>query len=96
MADELPVQESADEGTRPPGPSVPNSLTPHPIAESTTGTPRWVKVFAIIGLALVLLVIVMLLTGHGPGRHMHGGLGDHAGSASFALGRVTPLAEQRA
>ena len=39
---------------------------------STTGTPRWVKVFGIIALVVVLLVAIMLLTGgggHGPGRH---------------------------
>ena len=36
------------------------------------GTPRWVKVFGIIALALILLVGIMLLTSggeHGPGRH---------------------------
>ncbi len=42
-----------------------------------TRTPRWVKVLGIIALALVLLVVIMLLTGHGPGRHMSGGLGGH-------------------
>ena len=40
---------------------------------STTGTPRWVKVSAIVALVLVVLVVVMLLVGgpgsHGPGRH---------------------------
>jgi ABC-type transporter Mla subunit MlaD len=37
---------------------------------STTGTPLWVKVFGIIGLALVVLfVVLMLIGGHGPGRH---------------------------
>jgi ABC-type transporter Mla subunit MlaD len=38
----------------------------------TAGTPRWVKVFGIIALVLVVLVVVMLVTGrggHGPGRH---------------------------
>jgi hypothetical protein len=33
------------------------------------GTPRWVKAFAVVGLVLVVLVIVALLGGHGPGRH---------------------------
>jgi hypothetical protein len=39
--------------------------------ESTTGTPRWVKVSGIIALALVLLFVIVMLTGggHGPGRH---------------------------
>jgi len=48
-----------------------------PMADSTTypGAPRWVKVFGIIGLAVVLLVATMMLTGgksgdHGPGRHI--------------------------
>ena len=50
----------------------------------TAGTPRWVKVFGIIALVLVVLVAVMLIAGrggHGPGRHAHGddGSGDHAG-----------------
>jgi hypothetical protein len=43
---------------------------------STTGTPRWVKVFGIIVLIVVLLLVIMMLAGgdlgggrHGPGRH---------------------------
>jgi hypothetical protein len=40
------------------------------------GTPRWVKVLGIIAIFLVLLVVIMLLTGHGPGRHT---LSGHAG-----------------
>ena len=39
---------------------------------STTGMPRWVKVFLIVAVALaVLAVVAMLVTGgeHGPGRH---------------------------
>ena len=42
-------------------------------ADWVAGVPRWVKVFVITTLALVLLlVVVMLLTGgqHGPGRHL--------------------------
>lgn len=43
--------------------------------ESTTSTPRWVKVFGIIGILVVLLVVIALLIGggHGPGRHTSGG-----------------------
>ncbi len=40
-----------------------------------TGTPRWVKVAALIALVLVVLFVVVALTGrdgHGPGRHMLG------------------------
>ncbi len=36
-------------------------------------TPRWVKVFGIIVIVLVLLIGIMIVTGvggeHGPGRH---------------------------
>ena len=45
----------------------------------TAGPPRWVKISAIIALALALLVLIALLAGgnHGPGRHQsspgHGG-----------------------
>jgi hypothetical protein len=38
------------------------------------GMPRWVKVFGIIAIALVLLVLFVILSGiggpHGPGRHL--------------------------
>jgi hypothetical protein len=46
-------------------------------------TPRWVKVFGIIGIVMVLLMLVALLTGHGPGRHMASGH-RHEGLASPA------------
>jgi len=43
-------------------------LPPYP------GAPRWVKVFGIIALVVVLLFVALLFTrgpgGHGPGRHM--------------------------
>jgi len=37
----------------------------------TAGTPRWVRVFGIIALAVLLLLLVLLIAGgnHGPGRH---------------------------
>ena len=49
-----------------------------PMADSSSySTPRWVKVFGIIALILVLLVVIMIFTGiggpHGPGRHMPSG-----------------------
>jgi hypothetical protein len=35
-------------------------------------TPRWVKVFGIVAVIVVVLFVVMLFSpGHGPGRHMH-------------------------
>ncbi len=36
---------------------------------SYPGTPRWVKATGIVVILLVVLVAIMLLTGHGPGRH---------------------------
>lgn len=39
--------------------------------DSTTSTPRWVKVFGVIVVVLVVLVVIMMLAGdHGPGAHM--------------------------
>ncbi|UUZ65483.1 hypothetical protein LP417_13845 [Polaromonas sp. P1-6] len=39
--------------------------------DSTTSTPRWVKVFGVIVVVLVVLAVIMMLTGgHGPGAHM--------------------------
>lgn len=50
-------------------------------ASTPPGTPRWVKVFGLLALALVLLFVVMMLaskSGHGPGRHMpSSGVGDY-------------------
>ncbi|MEV6629178.1 hypothetical protein AB0M54_00305 [Actinoplanes sp. NPDC051470] len=43
--------------------------------------PRWVKGFVIAGLVLVALVAVMLLAGHGPGRHGHHALPTPAADA---------------
>jgi hypothetical protein len=34
--------------------------------------PRWVKVFAWVGVGAVLLVAIMLASGHGPWQHMGG------------------------
>ena len=47
------------------------ALPPYP------GAPRWVKVFGIIALVVVLLFVILLLTrgpgGHGPNRHTSSG-----------------------
>lgn len=44
-----------------------------PDRRSTTETPRWVKVFGIIAIVLILLLVILQLTGiggdHGPGQH---------------------------
>jgi hypothetical protein len=44
--------------------------TMQPVIVPPYSTPRWVKVFGIATLILILLIGIMLLTGnHGPGRH---------------------------
>ncbi len=44
---------------------------PHknPYRESTTGAPRWVKVFGVIAIILVVLFVVVHLTGLTPVGH---------------------------
>ena len=57
-----------------------------PAPGSPPGVPRWVKVFGIVAIVLVLLLGGLMLFGggsHGPGRH-----GD-AGAPSGALGGHT-------
>lgn len=58
-----------------------------------TGTPRWVKVFALAALVAIVVFIVLLLTGrggeHGPGRHgvdtrLNAIVGDAGATASSA------------
>jgi len=39
--------------------------------DGDTSTPRWVKVFGIIALVLVLVFILLHLTGRGLGGHSH-------------------------
>jgi hypothetical protein len=41
------------------------------------GTPRWVKVFGIVVIGLVLLVVVVLLVTAALGLHTPGGPGGH-------------------
>ena len=70
----------------PPHPDTGNDTGVGPDRESTTGTPRWVKVFGIIALGLVVLFFILRLAGvgggHGPGRH--------AASPDAAGGRTPP------
>ena len=41
-------------------------------ADEPAGAPRWVKVFGVIAVVLLVLLAIMLLSGgnHGPGRHL--------------------------
>lgn len=56
-----------------------------PSEDNGEGTPRWVKIFGLIGLAVVVLFVVLLVFGgggHGPGRHGGSGgstTGEHTG-----------------
>lgn len=54
---------------QPPYPETNPDPDAGPDRDPTTGAPRWVKVFGIIGLLVLLLgVILMVMGGHGPGR----------------------------
>ena len=46
-----------------------DSATGHDDEESTTGTPRWVKMLGIIAIVLVLLFVILHLAGGGFGGH---------------------------
>lgn len=48
---------------------------------SSPGAPRWVKVFGVIAVIVLVLFVILLLTGgdHGPGRHSDGGAGPTPG-----------------
>ena len=53
-----------------PDPDTGNETPPGPDLDSADGTPLWVKVFGIVALVFIVLLVVLLLTGgHGPGRH---------------------------
>ncbi len=58
-------------------PTPPDDTGVGPDRGSTTGTPRWVKVFGIITGVVVLLFVILLFTsgpgGHGPARHTPSG-----------------------
>jgi hypothetical protein len=42
---------------------------PYPDADREAGTPRWVKVFGIIAIVLVLVFVIVHLAGGGLGGH---------------------------
>ncbi len=59
-------------------------MTKHPTAgnddqpgSDRPGVPLWVKIFAIAGAVLLVLVMVLLLSGHGPGRHGQAAAGSY-------------------
>jgi hypothetical protein len=56
-------------------PPAPPDTGAVPAPGTPPGTPRWVKVFGIIALVLIVLVVIMFLTGSGHGPSRHGNLG---------------------
>ncbi len=68
-----------------------------PTEDRPPSTPRWVKVFGVIGIVLILLFGILKLAGgsnHGPGRHMpSGNASDDGGKlpASFTEHRLQQL-----
>jgi hypothetical protein len=55
--------------------------------DATHATPRWVRRFWAIGALLVLLLIVLLVAGgHGPGRHQRAG--HERSPASISIGQA--------
>ena len=69
-------------------------LSPSSQTEETPGTPRWVKVFALIALIVVLLVVIVMVAGggtHGPRRHLpSGGAGHQVPPSSFVAVQIPP------
>jgi len=58
---------------------------------SYPGTPRWVKATGIVVIVLVLLVGILLLSGHGPGRHTSSGnVGGQVSPSSFMEAHAPP------
>ena len=60
-----------------------------------TRTPRWVKVFGIIALVVVLLFVILMFAHepdgrHGPGRHMRSGNGGQTPHAIVAEAYTPP------
>jgi hypothetical protein len=60
-------------------PETPEHRRSRPDADRP-GVPRWVKIFAVVGAVTLVLVMVLLLSGHGPSQH---GLRDPAASSAM-------------
>jgi hypothetical protein len=54
-----------------PYPDANHGARARPDRRSLAGVPRWVKVFVIVFIALVVLFVILHLTGNGFGDHMH-------------------------
>ncbi|HEX8932963.1 MAG TPA: hypothetical protein VF788_01950 [Pseudonocardiaceae bacterium] len=75
---------------RPPDPDTGDDTRVRPTADRPPSTPRWVKVFGIIAIVVVLIFVVIRFTGvggsHGPGRHTPSG---NVGGQEAPLSNVT-------
>lgn len=63
------------------------------MAERSSGTPRWVKVFGAIAIVVFVLFLALMLFGggrHGPGRHMRSSGAGADATPTLAL-EDTPL-----
>ena len=68
-------------------------LFPNSQTEESPGTPRWMKVFAIIALIVVVLVAIVMVAGggtHGPSRHIPSGDAGHQMLRSSLIAVQTP------
>jgi hypothetical protein len=80
---------------RPPDPDTGDDTRVRPTADRPPSTPRWVKVFGIIAIVVVLIFVVIRFTGvggeHGPGRHTPSGDvgGQEAPLSNVTLSSVT-------
>lgn len=74
MSDQQPAGDRNTERSRRPGPWPPNWVIPRSRRQAHR-RPRWVTVLGVVGALAVVLIVVMLLAGHGPGRHLHQGSG---------------------
>jgi hypothetical protein len=71
------LRGATEEGTHMADPSSNSGTRVRRARGSTTGTPRWVKVFVIIVIILILLFVILHLTGNGFGDHMHMSIIEH-------------------
>jgi hypothetical protein len=55
---------------------------PLPDRDTDAATPRWVKLSALAAAIVAALVLIMLLSGHGPGHHLDGNMPMAGGASS--------------
>lgn len=65
-------------------------VDPSPDASDDEGMPRWVKVSGVVAVIVVVLLGIMLLSGHGPGQHFSHGSGDLTGAAGGMPATAAP------